>query len=263
MLKPLLSIASAFATALSMYAQTSGTLTFSFTTIAHTGYSGTKNVLAVWIETNSGQFVRTKLRYAGGGTNDHLPTWAVNAGGSASNCLSASCNISGATTGATLPGAVTKTITWDGTNVSGTQMADGTYKVAIQETWNHGGGTVTRYFTFVKGPSSDVQSPAADGNFTGMSLAWNPSAAGVEENETEKGVKIYPNPSSSGIFTIEFDHADKLKVVNVLGVSVMEEKISSDDSKKSIDLSRFSNGVYFICLTDGAKTTEHRVVINK
>jgi len=39
-------------------AQTAGTLTFTFTTIAHTGYQNTKNVLAVWAQTNTGTFVK-------------------------------------------------------------------------------------------------------------------------------------------------------------------------------------------------------------
>lgn len=163
-------------------AQTAGTLTFTFTTIAHTGYQGTKNALAVWIQTNTGTFVKTFYRYAGsgGGTQDHLPTFAVNAGGTSTNCLSASCNVVGATTGATLAGAVTKTVTWDGKNTSGVLMADGTYKITIQETWNHGtSGTTTSSFTFTKGPNQDVQTPTADGNFTNMSLQWIPAAAPV------------------------------------------------------------------------------------
>ena len=159
-------------------AQTAGTLTFTFTTIAHTGYQNTKNVLAVWAQTNTGTFVKTFYRYAGNQTADHLPTWSVNAGGTANNCLSTSCNVVGATTGATLSGAVTKTVTWDGTNTSGVLMADGTYKITIQETWNHGtSGTTTRSFTFTKGPNQDVQTPTADANFTNMSLQWIPVAA--------------------------------------------------------------------------------------
>jgi len=157
-------------------AQTNGTLTFNCTTIAHTGYSGTKNVLAIWIQTNSGAFVKTYYRYAGGGTSDHLPTWAVNSGGTAGNCLATSCNVVGATTGATLNGAVTKSITWNGTDLSGNQMPDGVYKVTIQETWNHGtSGTVTRSFSFNKGPASDIQTPTTDANFSNLSLQWIPA----------------------------------------------------------------------------------------
>lgn len=159
-----------------IFSQTTGTLTFNCTTIAHTGYSGTKNVLAIWIQTNSGAFVKTYYRYAGGGTSDHLPTWAVNSGGTAGNCLSTSCNVVSATTGATLNGAVTKSITWNGTDLNGNQMPDGIYKVTIQETWNHGTtGTVTRSFSFTKGPASDIQTPATDANFSNLSLQWIPA----------------------------------------------------------------------------------------
>jgi|GEM_PF-6851375 len=161
---------------LQIHAQTTGTLTFNCTTIAHSGYSGTKNVLAIWIQTNSGAFVKTYYRYAGGGTSDHLPTWAVNSGGTAGNCLATSCNVVGATTGATLNGAVTKTVTWNGTDLSGNQMPDGIYKVTIQETWNHGtSGTVTRSFSFTKGPASDIQTPTTDANFSNLSLQWIPA----------------------------------------------------------------------------------------
>ena len=92
----------------SVNAQTPGTLNFTFTPTSHSGYQGTKNVLAVWIQSSTGAFVKTKLRYAGNSTKDHLPTWAVNAGGSSTNCLSSNCNVVGATTGATLSNFASK-----------------------------------------------------------------------------------------------------------------------------------------------------------
>ena len=60
-------------------AQTPGTLTFTFTEIAKTPtYNGnSQHVIAVWVQTSVGAFIKTKLRYAGGVTADHLPTWAV------------------------------------------------------------------------------------------------------------------------------------------------------------------------------------------
>ncbi len=179
-------IALATSFSVSVSAQTAGTLTFSFTPVTMSpGYSGTRNVLAVWIQTSANGaagFVKTKLRYAGGGTSDHLPTWSVNAGGTAGNCLSAAPNpnVTDATTGATLSSFTAKSITWDGKNVvglaNGTTVADGAYRVAIQETWNHGTtGTVTTYFAFTKGPTEDKQTPANTANFTGITLDWLPS----------------------------------------------------------------------------------------
>jgi hypothetical protein len=176
-------IALAICISINLSAQTVGTFTFSFTPVTMSlGYSGTKNVLAVWIQNSAGTFIKTKIRYVGGGTSDHLPTWAANSGGSATNALSASCNITDATTGATLQSFTVKTIVWDGKNVNGTSngttVADGAYKVTIQETWNHGtGGTVTTSFPFTKGPTADHQTPANTTNFTGIKLDWVPTSS--------------------------------------------------------------------------------------
>ncbi len=173
-----------------VFSQTPGTLTFTFTEASHSLSStynyNAQHVLAVWIQnttgTGTGTFVKTKLRNVGSGTKDHLPTWAVNAGGSANNATSSLCNVTDATTGATLSSWSTKTITWDGKNVNGssngTVVADGTYKVTIQSTWNHGtSGTTTKSYTFTKGPNSDIQTPASDANFTTISLQWIPTSS--------------------------------------------------------------------------------------
>jgi len=247
------------------FSQSGGTLTFTYTPTSHNGYSGTKNVLAVWIQTGGGGFVKTKLRYAGGNTNDHLPTWAANSGGSASNCLSASCNVVSATTGATLSNFTQKTITWDGTDTGSSYVTDGTYQVTIQSTWNHGSsGTATRSFTFTKGPNSDIQTPADDANFTGISLQWIPSAASVDENAVElTDVKVYPNPSTDGIFNVDYKLAKSVTVYNVLGVAVVTESLDAAMQTKNLDLSTCTNGVYFVYVTDGTRTSKHMVVLNQ
>ena len=96
---------------ISLQAQTLGFLTFTFTPVTKAPcYSGSRNVLAVWIQTGSFSFVKTKIRNAGGSTADHLPSWAANSGGSASNCMSAACNVVDATTGATLASFTPKTL---------------------------------------------------------------------------------------------------------------------------------------------------------
>ena len=104
-------------------AQTQGTLSFSFTQTAHTSYTGNKNVLAVWIQSSTGTFIKTRLRYAGGGTADHLPTWAVNSGGTANNALGTSCNVVSAATGATLTNFSAKNVSWDGVGCSISQAS--------------------------------------------------------------------------------------------------------------------------------------------
>lgn len=248
----------------SIQAQTSGTLTFTFTPIAKSPcYSASRHVLAVWIENNAGSFIKTKMRYCcTNSTSDHLPTWSVNAGGTASNCNSA--NVVSATTGATLTSFTNKSITWDGTNVSGTVVPDGIYKVMIQETWNHGStGTATSTYTFTKGPAADHQTPAANTTFSGVKLDWVPTSTGVSSASTLEGVSIYPNPNSTGIFTIDFESATGIQVVNTLGQTVLNEKVEGGVQSKNIDMSGFYNGTYFIFISYNDQTFIHRVILNK
>lgn len=261
----------AFATALSTVAiaQTPGTLTFTFTQVAHSPcYSGSKNVLAVWIQNSAGAFVKTKLRNVGSGTKDHLPTWAVNSGGTAANAIAAACNVTDATTGATLTSFGTKTIVWDGKNVvgavNGTTVPDGVYKVTIQSTWNHGSGsTVTSSFTFTKGPVADHQTPANTASFSGITLDWVPTVAGVDEIASGPEINVYPNPTA-GLFNVDFDKATNITVMNLLGSVVYNEKIEDNaPGTKSIDLNSFANGIYFICVYDEDRCSKRKLILNK
>ncbi len=255
----------------SMFAQTSGTLTFSFTPTSHTGYQGTKNALAVWIQTSSGGFVKTKLRYAGAGngTSDHLPTWAVNSGGTASNCMATACNKTDATTGATLTSFAAKTITWDGKNVSGTTngttVADGVYKVTIESTWNHGAtGTTVVSYSFTKGPTAVHLTPAGDANFSNIKLDWVPASPNaLEENTADQGISVYPNPTT-GLFNVDYKQADVISVINVLGTVIAQEKINSlDAGTKSMDLSNFANGIYWINVSNKQGAWNYKIILNK
>ncbi len=246
------------------FAQTAGTLSFSYTPVSHTGYSNTKNVLAIWIQDANGNFVKTKFRYAGNGTKDHLATWSVNAGGTASNCLSANCNVVGATTGATLTTFQTKSFTWDGLDANGTLVADGTYKVTIQSTWDHGSaGTATRSFTWTKGATADAPTFANDNNFTSINLTWTPaSGAGVEEN-TLAGVKVYPVPSATGLITVEYQNASEINVYDTKGTLVKQQVIENTNGTTELDLTSFENGTYLVLVTDGKLTSKQSVVIAK
>lgn len=182
----------------SLFAQTAGTLTFNFTEVSKannlTYQSQGRHVLAVWIQSNTGTFTKSRLRYVGSSTNDHLPTWAANSGGPAGDCLSTSCNIVGATTGATLSSFASRSFTWNGTDASavvGVNVPDGVYKVTIEETWNHGTtSTAVRSFTFTKGPNSDIQTPTTDANFSGISLQWIPTAVAPTASFTQSATSV-------------------------------------------------------------------------
>lgn len=66
----------------------------------------------------------------------------------------------------------------------------------------------------------------------------------VNENNKSKAV-IFPNPANNQI-TIkgEFDNNESITIYNMLGQKVMEKQIVSNEER--VDVSRLSNGVYFI-----------------
>ena len=251
-------------------AQTAGTMSFVFTTPKHTTgnyVADGRYVLAVWIEScatcgagttvGTSTFVRTKLHYWGGNTSDHLPTWVSKSGSSTT----------GATTGATQSTFASRIVTWDGTNAAGTTLlADGNYRVCVQETWGHGTATATRYFPFVKGATlyTNITDVTADTNFTGIALTWTPALA---NDSFTKGpeVIVYPNPSK-GIFNLDFKSQVKnITVVNTLGAIIYEENIENSiiDTTKSIDLSSYTDGVYFINVSDDKGSSSYKVVLEK
>ncbi len=252
-------------------AQTPGALTFTFTELAKTPtYNGnSQHVLAVWIQTSGGAFVKTKLRYVGGGTDDHLPTW-----GSQASCqfptsiTSGTCNTVDGLTGATRSSWTTYTVTWDGKKgaaATGTLQPDGVYKVAIQSTWNHGTtGTALTTYTFTKGASVDHQTPAANTTYSNVVLHWQPSTTtGIDEATSNPEIVVYPNPSN-GMFNVDYTNAKNIRVINTLGVLVYETKIEElSQGTKNIDLSDYANGIYMITVSNDNGSSIHKVILNK
>ena len=248
------------------FSQTAGTLTFSYTPTSHSGYSGTKNVLAIWIQKDNGDFVKTRERYVGWNTSDHLPTWAVNSGGSAWSALLPGCDITDATTGATLATFSTRTIQWDGTDVNGNIVPDGVYKISVESTWDHGNSNTTlRSFTFTKGSNYDIQTPTDDANFTNISLEWIASSTptNIEEATETPQLFIFPNPAQNFV-NIEYEKCTNIKIVSMLGKTVLNLNTYSTAKKiKSIDLSSFSNGIYMVIASNGNNTQQQMIVVNK
>ncbi|MFA7274157.1 MAG: T9SS type A sorting domain-containing protein [Crocinitomicaceae bacterium] len=266
----------------STLAQTPGTLTFTYTQPQPTTPSlnqGVKNVLAVWIEDASGNFIKTRYRFVGSSTKDHLPTWAVKAGGTAGNATSANCNVTDATTGATRGASTsptaygTKTVTWDGQNVSGSVngvvVPDGVYKVWVESSWHDAGSNNHNEiisFSFTKGPAPDHQTPAGDNYINTVVLDWNPNTvAGIEETEADLAIAtIYPNPSA-GIFTVESNENVKMiEVFNTLGMLVFKKEVASNGQTEQIDLSNFNEGIYMFSVSNqNGRVTNYHVVLSK
>ncbi len=246
-------------------AQTAGTLTFSYTQ-SPASASATKNVMAVWIEDNAGNFVKTRMRFWGNNTTDHLPSWDAKSG---QNLVDAT---SGATrTASTSPTAFgTKTISWDGTNVSGSLVADGIYKVFVESSYcnpepANGQHWIISSFSFTKGIAADHQTPAGPANFSNITVDWVPNTTSVDEFKENNNLSVYPNPTK-GNLTINYKDVKRITVENILGSLIYDENIANTGmGSKTIDMKKYTDGVYIVKveLRNSDRLIEQKVLLNK
>ncbi len=260
------------------FSQTPGTLTVVFTpTIPSTAsfYQQPRNVLAAWIESSTGTFIKTKLRYVGSVTSDHLQGWASKCGcASITNALGAGCNVTDAITGATRPNFSALTFTWNGTDVAGNLVADGTYNLKIENTWNH--ATPNQYssnsnmnytttIAFTKGATVFSITPTATNWIKDASINWQPdNTTAINTNVlNDLETNVYPNPTNATLY-VDYKNATTIKVVNTLGMVIYDEKIESLTSgTKTIDLSNFANGIYFITVSNEQKSYNQKVILSR
>lgn len=260
-------------------AQTDGTLTFTYNQPVPTSPKPTYTgicVTAVWIENSAGAFIKTKIRYVGSSTSDHLPTFAVKAGGTASNALGTNVNVTDAITGATRKSTTTpvgfgpQSFVWDGKNVNGNSngitVPDGDYKVWIESTWVDQGSNNHQElssYTFTKGPTSAKTTAIGDTYVNTIVMDWVTSLGVNDYVSPNTQVIIYPNPSK-GVYNIDFkNEINTIKVSNMLGQIVFEENVagSASGSTKSIDLSKFGNGIYIFKVSNNEGTSNYKVVL--
>ena len=143
--------------------KTSGTLAVSTATTSYSGQYAPRHVLAIWVESNSGTFVKT-LRINGNQYRTWLSSWY--------NSTSTG-STTDATTGATLTSHGTLTCSWNGKDVNENVVGDGSYKVCMEFTESDATGKFA-YFNFTKGTTADTQTPAAQSNFSSVSIKWTP-----------------------------------------------------------------------------------------
>lgn len=260
------------------YAQTDGTLTFSFNQPQPTNpapNAGIKCVLGIWIEDNAGNFVKTKRRNIGTSTKDHLPTWAVKSGGTLSNALAAACNVTDATTGATLTTSTTPTafgtrsITWDGKNVvgtvNGTTVADGIYKIWIESSWVDSGSNNHNElisFSFTKGPTAVHLTPTGDTYINNVVLDWTPSLMTAESfNNAQPFAVFYPVPTT-GLLSMDIkNEIDTIKIFDLSGKLVYFEEIKAIvNETKQIDLSNLESGNYVVSVSNSKGTSSYEII---
>lgn len=74
-------------------------------------------------------------------------------------------------------------------------------------------------------------------------------------------VNIFPNPNS-GKFNIQ-GSVTELKIYNLAGILVQEQKVSAFETNHEISLENQPNGVYFIHLTNQENTSVQKIILSK
>ena len=241
-----------------IWVQTAGKLTFSCNTTAPSGTWGNKHVLAVWIENaqSPSVFIKTKSKY--GNEDDHLTSWVPKSGK----------NVVDAVTGATLTSYGNQTVIWNGTNVNNVVVADGTYNVFIEMGW--GQDKVAQHsvmsFSFTKSNTSVHLTPAGNSYYSAVSIDWVPTVTLINSVFNPDMVSVFPNPTK-GIINLRFSdnlNFSRVYVENPVGVTVVQKKIApQNNGEMDIDLSSYSNGMYFVKVMTSDNQFIYKVLVNK
>jgi|GEM_PF-5441740 len=94
--------------------------------------------------------------------------------------------------------------------------------------------------------------------FTSVALS-----TGISKNSNAPAVRISPNPSADGVFTVTTGTAAKatISVYNIIGKKIMSREIA--DSKQTIDLSAEANGSYFLTIKTEKEVITKKIIISK
>lgn len=84
----------------------------------------------------------------------------------------------------------------------------------------------------------------------------------VAKVNAENGINIYPNPTINN-FTIDLKNSDirdaSYKLISANGVVINQNKLNA--TKTLVDASSLSKGIYFVLVTQGGVTTQHKVIV--
>ncbi|MEI6348202.1 MAG: DUF2271 domain-containing protein [Bacteroidota bacterium] len=249
-----------FSISIGLSAQTNGTLTFTATTLTQNGTYKPYNIMAIWITTSTGTFVKTLKRQAAQRVQ-YLTKWKANS----------ASNVTDAIAGATLSSHQTHTVSWNCKNVSQVVVPDADYKVWIEFTEGDYTGPFAS-FTWTKGPTAQTLTPT-NAALSNVSIHWTPNGAGVEEDASSKKMTVYPNPFCNELnFVIENTNGNCLvDIYDVVGKKVSHIEKTLNSSIKNIltwnglseNGAQLNNGIYFYSVSIGPNKYSGKVILSK
>jgi len=212
-------------------AQTPGQLSLSFSSAQAGGSYAPRHIVAAWIEDSNGVFVKTLLAYAAS-RKTHLNIWEAS-----TTAAGSPFNVTDAITGPTQNAHTTYTCTWNGKNVAGVLVPDGTYKLRLELTDKNATGNYST-FTFQKTAAPLTLTPANVPSFSNIVLAWVPVSTEVYTHDSQL-ITISPNPAG--------DHLE-ISGVPVLGTKLyhLSGQLILESRHQRLDLSAVTPGLYLV-----------------
>ncbi|MCD4680468.1 MAG: T9SS type A sorting domain-containing protein, partial [Bacteroidales bacterium] len=103
------------------------------------------------------------------------------------------------------------------------------------------------------------------GTASGWTATWQETSA-IEENEIFRDISVYPNPAENILninFNLQQTQALNISLVSVTGKVVFNEEVGNfvGDFKKTIDLSTFTRGIYFLQLISEQGILNRKIVL--
>ncbi|MCF8389360.1 MAG: DUF2271 domain-containing protein [Bacteroidales bacterium] len=236
---------------------TPGVVNFNFISKAKSGGYSPKHVMATWIETDAGAFVKT-LNLNGSKRKEYLYTWNSKSSG----------NTTDASTGATLASHKSHNLSWNTTAVDGSVVPDGEYKIKTEFTSEHAQGPILMV-SFPKAGNEVSLTPDNQTYFETISLSFVPeSSTGIAPNLESIALNIYPNPVKD-IFMVQCN-LDKTRDIQLniydSKMSLISNLYSGQKEKGEVEFNfnlkklNLNAGVYYILLKTESFQSAQKII---
>lgn len=244
---------------------TDGTVTFTVLTVSNGATYSPKNVLAIWVKDEQGNFIISRKVMANN-RKQHLVKWMASSGNNSVSAI----------TGATLPNHQTHTISWDCRDLTGNLVPDGTYQIWVEYTSrnsaNGGAAGPSTSVTFTKGPDVVSITVPDELYFKNMVLNYSPVNVGIDEHmKSSVGFKAFPNPFSDKVnvsFELPQSGFVNVSVYELSGKRIAE--LVNEDLPQGLnafswdgtlnDNKKTSPGVYFLRMVYDGKMFMQKVI---
>jgi hypothetical protein len=88
---------------------------------------------------------------------------------------------------------------------------------------------------------------------------YTPLYAGLEENETQNNILLYPNPAKERLYINTSLPIKELTICNLLGQEI--QKYNMTEKTSSIDISGLKEGVYFVKLSNEKGVYATKIIV--